>query len=172
MRHKRSSDTRICREVVGQMLDYAADTVAYWPRPGRKSGTSSRTAANRRAVRLSPRQPAEGTCRHRFSTAVVPMAQMSPEAFSALKGPLQPGSTATTAMTRRRWNSLCVASRHPRDPQAYRGRRGFHDAKSAGSISSWGVWRSGWRTTPITHCPSLLHPSRVTCQLLAFVPCR
>jgi hypothetical protein len=28
---KRSSDTRIRREVVGQMLDYAANIVAYWP---------------------------------------------------------------------------------------------------------------------------------------------
>jgi hypothetical protein len=28
---KRSTDTRICREVVGQMLDYAANAVAYWP---------------------------------------------------------------------------------------------------------------------------------------------
>ena len=29
---KRSSDTRIRREVVGQMLDYAANAQAYWPR--------------------------------------------------------------------------------------------------------------------------------------------
>jgi hypothetical protein len=28
---KRSSDTRVRREVVGQMLDYAANAVAYWP---------------------------------------------------------------------------------------------------------------------------------------------
>src|SRR3989304_96886 len=28
---KRSSDTRIRREVVGQMLDYAANAVVYWP---------------------------------------------------------------------------------------------------------------------------------------------
>src|SRR5215510_8587676 len=28
---KRSSDTRIRREVVGQLLDYAANAVAYWP---------------------------------------------------------------------------------------------------------------------------------------------
>ena len=28
---KRSSDTRIRREVVGQMLDYAANALAYWP---------------------------------------------------------------------------------------------------------------------------------------------
>ncbi len=35
---KRSSDTRICREVVGQMLDYAANATVHWPtdriRPG------------------------------------------------------------------------------------------------------------------------------------------
>lgn len=30
---KRSSDTRIRREVVGQMLDYAANAVVYWPLP-------------------------------------------------------------------------------------------------------------------------------------------
>jgi hypothetical protein len=28
---KRSTDTRIRREVIGQMLDYAANAVAYWP---------------------------------------------------------------------------------------------------------------------------------------------
>jgi hypothetical protein len=28
---KRSSDTRIRREAVGQMLDYAANAVRYWP---------------------------------------------------------------------------------------------------------------------------------------------
>jgi len=28
---KRSSDTRIRREVVGQMLDYAANALKYWP---------------------------------------------------------------------------------------------------------------------------------------------
>ena len=28
---KRSSDTRIRREVVGQMLDYAANAIAFWP---------------------------------------------------------------------------------------------------------------------------------------------
>lgn len=28
---KRSSDTRIRREVIGQMLDYAANAVKYWP---------------------------------------------------------------------------------------------------------------------------------------------
>ena len=28
---KRSSDTRIRREVIGQMLEYAANAVAYWP---------------------------------------------------------------------------------------------------------------------------------------------
>ena len=28
---KRSTDTRIRREVVGQLLDYAANAVVYWP---------------------------------------------------------------------------------------------------------------------------------------------
>jgi hypothetical protein len=28
---KRSSDTRIRREVIGQMLDYAANAIVYWP---------------------------------------------------------------------------------------------------------------------------------------------
>lgn len=28
---KRSTDTRIRREVIGQILDYAANAVAYWP---------------------------------------------------------------------------------------------------------------------------------------------
>ena len=31
MEVKRSSDTRLRREVVGQMLDYAANAVIYWP---------------------------------------------------------------------------------------------------------------------------------------------
>lgn len=31
MEVKRSTDTRIRREVVGQMLDYAANGVRYWP---------------------------------------------------------------------------------------------------------------------------------------------
>lgn len=35
---KRASDTRLRREVVGQMLDYAANAVAYWP-----AGTISQT---------------------------------------------------------------------------------------------------------------------------------
>ena len=28
---KRGTDTRIRREVVGQMLDYAANAIVYWP---------------------------------------------------------------------------------------------------------------------------------------------
>ena len=31
MEVKRSTDTRLRREVVGQMLDYAANAVVYWP---------------------------------------------------------------------------------------------------------------------------------------------
>jgi hypothetical protein len=39
---KRSSDTRIRREVIGQMLDYAANAVAYWPVEEIKSRFESR----------------------------------------------------------------------------------------------------------------------------------
>ena len=31
MEVKRSSDTRIRREVVGQLIEYAANAVVYWP---------------------------------------------------------------------------------------------------------------------------------------------
>jgi len=43
---KRSSDTRIRREVIGQMLDYAANAVAYWPVEGIKAKFESRCAAD------------------------------------------------------------------------------------------------------------------------------
>src|SRR5882762_2705403 len=43
---KRSSDTRIRREVVGQMLDYAANAVAYWPVEEIKAKFESRCAAD------------------------------------------------------------------------------------------------------------------------------
>ena len=39
---KRSTDTRIRREVVGQMLDYAANAVAYWPAETIKSEFEAR----------------------------------------------------------------------------------------------------------------------------------
>lgn len=39
---KRSSDTRIRREVIGQMLDYAANAVAYWPMEEIKAKFESR----------------------------------------------------------------------------------------------------------------------------------
>ena len=39
---KRSSDTRIRREVVGQMLDYAANAVVYWPVEAIKANFESR----------------------------------------------------------------------------------------------------------------------------------
>src|SRR6185369_2549946 len=42
---KRSTDTRIRREVVGQMLDYAANAVAYWPVETIRSRLDSRCAA-------------------------------------------------------------------------------------------------------------------------------
>lgn len=41
---KRSSDTRIRREVVGQMLDYAANGVAYWPGESLKAAFESNCA--------------------------------------------------------------------------------------------------------------------------------
>ena len=39
---KRSTDTRIRREVIGQMLDYAANAVAYWPVEENRSKFESR----------------------------------------------------------------------------------------------------------------------------------
>jgi hypothetical protein len=39
---KRSSDTRLRREVVGQMLDYAANAVAYWPAESLRAAFESR----------------------------------------------------------------------------------------------------------------------------------
>ncbi len=42
---KRSSDTRIRREVVGQMLDYAANAVVYWPVEKIRAMFESRCAA-------------------------------------------------------------------------------------------------------------------------------
>lgn len=49
---KRSSDTRIRREVVGQMLDYAANAVAYWPIETLLGHFESRCRANN----LDPQQ--------------------------------------------------------------------------------------------------------------------
>jgi hypothetical protein len=43
---KRSSDTRIRREVIGQMLDYAANAVAYWPVEQIKAKFEARCEAN------------------------------------------------------------------------------------------------------------------------------
>jgi len=42
---KRSSDTRIRREVVGQMLDYAANAVVYWPAENLRSQFELRCAS-------------------------------------------------------------------------------------------------------------------------------
>jgi len=47
---KRSSDTRVRREVVGQMLDYAANAVAHWP----VSHMRERFAANCKTHNLDP----------------------------------------------------------------------------------------------------------------------
>ena len=45
---KRSTDTRLRREVVGQMLDYAANAVVYWPveRLEAEFETTARAAGN------------------------------------------------------------------------------------------------------------------------------
>jgi hypothetical protein len=45
---KRSDDTRIRREVVGQMLDYAANGVVYWPAERLRSDFSSRCVREQR----------------------------------------------------------------------------------------------------------------------------
>lgn len=45
---KRSSDTRIRREVVGQMLDYAANAVVYWPIEGIRAKFEARCARDGR----------------------------------------------------------------------------------------------------------------------------
>jgi hypothetical protein len=49
---KRSSDTRIRREVVGQMLDYAANAVVYWP----IESIRAQFEANSQAHGLDPEQ--------------------------------------------------------------------------------------------------------------------
>jgi hypothetical protein len=46
---KRSTDTRIRREVVGQMLDYAANAVAYWPGESIRAGFEARIAQSDRS---------------------------------------------------------------------------------------------------------------------------
>ncbi len=43
---KRSTDTRMRREVVGQMLDYAANAVAYWPVATIRASFEARCAAS------------------------------------------------------------------------------------------------------------------------------
>lgn len=47
---KRASDTRIRREVVGQMLDYAANGVKYWPLGSLQESLAKRAAAEGRDV--------------------------------------------------------------------------------------------------------------------------
>ncbi|HAF15023.1 MAG TPA: hypothetical protein DCK93_20595 [Blastocatellia bacterium] len=49
---KRSTDTRIRREVVGQMLDYAANAVAHWP----VSQMRERFTANCKSSGLDPEE--------------------------------------------------------------------------------------------------------------------
>jgi hypothetical protein len=47
---KRSSDTRIRREVLGQMLDYAANAVKYWPLPLLRQSLERRATEERKPV--------------------------------------------------------------------------------------------------------------------------
>lgn len=57
---KRSSDTRIRREVVGQMLDYAANGLAFWPLESLQQHygqTSEAMGEDTRGVRLVEVQP-------------------------------------------------------------------------------------------------------------------
>jgi hypothetical protein len=62
---KRSSDTRIRREVVGQMLDYAANAVVYWPAErliddmNRTYGPDGATTQLRALLELTDREPDE-----------------------------------------------------------------------------------------------------------------
>lgn len=52
---KRASDTRIRREVVGQMLDYAANGLAYWPAEQlRAAAEETRGGAEKLAEKLQP----------------------------------------------------------------------------------------------------------------------
>lgn len=55
---KRSSDTRIRREVVGQMLDYAANALRYWP-VERLRTTAEATSPDLWAEFIGPRDPDE-----------------------------------------------------------------------------------------------------------------
>ncbi|WP_146220443.1 hypothetical protein [Geodermatophilus normandii] len=47
---KRSSDTRIRREVVGQMLDYAANAVKYWPLASLQDSPAATAEADGKSV--------------------------------------------------------------------------------------------------------------------------
>ncbi len=64
---KRSSDSRIRREVVGQMLDYAANSVAYWPVGEIRSlfeltcDSTHQNSLECLSSFLSPESPLEGT---------------------------------------------------------------------------------------------------------------
>jgi hypothetical protein len=52
---KRGSDTRIRREVVGQMLDYAANGVKYWPLASLRAAVDEAAAAAGKTGEESPR---------------------------------------------------------------------------------------------------------------------
>ena len=59
---KRSSDTRIRREVVGQMLDYAANAVVYWPVEKVRSMFEANCTGSKRDPEQELRQYLNGRC--------------------------------------------------------------------------------------------------------------
>jgi hypothetical protein len=54
---KRGDDTRIRREVVGQMLDYAANGVVYWPAERLRSDFEARCAKEQKDAADVPAEP-------------------------------------------------------------------------------------------------------------------
>jgi hypothetical protein len=67
---KRSTDTRIRREVVGQMLDYAANGVRYWPAESLRAQFAHTMSADPAAADLAVEGFAEGLSADQFWHAV------------------------------------------------------------------------------------------------------
>lgn len=59
---KRSSDTRIRREVVGQMLDYAANAVVYWPAESIRAMPNGNSPEGQRQPAEQARETAQDDC--------------------------------------------------------------------------------------------------------------
>jgi hypothetical protein len=68
---KRSSDTRLRREVVGQMLDYAANAIVYWPADHIRGQFEQRRSIEGR------RPGAAAQDRHHALTPAAPVSQGS-----------------------------------------------------------------------------------------------